>query len=383
MPSLWSLRGTYFAFFFANSSFFTYSGLYFATLGFSGVQVGTLAAVGPLVALGAQPFWGWLSDTRFGTLISLRAVLIGAAALAPLFLLAGSFWALFALTAALFFFASSCTPLMDATALGALGNRPDAYGRIRLFGSFGFTLGVLILGFALQRLPLNTFFWWYAGAALVAALTTLGVSAGGAGRSARTALRGRSPAGELLRDRRVLGLLAFIWLVQLSLGGGSAFLGIFARQMGGDNLIVGLVAMIASFCCWPFFWFGETLLVRIGAPRLLLAGASCYVLRWVLTAQVHEPWQLILVQMLHGPAFVLTFASGVSLMNRWAPEGAKARAQSLYTATYGSLGNIAGGLIAGWLWDWGGATHLYLGMAVAAILAGGLWWPLLGRFGRP
>ena len=102
----------------------------------------------------APNLWGWLAD-RLGA----KTPIVRGAALMSLlgfscFFFTQSFSGFFFGMALLAFFWSAALPLVEALTFTHLGAQASRYGAIRLWGSVGFIVAVLGLGWLLDRLPL-------------------------------------------------------------------------------------------------------------------------------------------------------------------------------------------------------------------------------------
>ena len=147
----WRLSGFYFFYFAFVGAMSPFWGLYLQSLAFNAFQIGVLMSLLQVMRIFAPNIWGHIAD-RTGR----RTAIVQVAALGSVLVFAGvfvgdSFWWLFAVMAALGFFWSASLPLVEAMTLSHLGERTDAYGRIRLWGSVGFILMVVGLGYAFDH----------------------------------------------------------------------------------------------------------------------------------------------------------------------------------------------------------------------------------------
>ena len=135
--------------------FMPYIGPWLASLGHDAVAIGTLLAVMAAGRVVAPPLWAWYADSRPRRLPMLRACLLIATALfAVLALLPrarllavapGAFWLLAALLLGYGLFGSGVLPQFEVVTLNHPGKRTQRYSVIRLWGSIGFVLAVLLV----------------------------------------------------------------------------------------------------------------------------------------------------------------------------------------------------------------------------------------------
>src|SRR5690606_25378010 len=133
--------------FFAGIAAFTpFAAIYYRSLQFSSWQVGLLAAM-PAIALALTgAMWGALADTLAAHRQVLRIALGLSAVFAILASRAEGFWIMFAGITMLSFSTVPLRSLMDhyAVLIGEKIGQP--FGRIRLWGAFGYTAFALTLG---------------------------------------------------------------------------------------------------------------------------------------------------------------------------------------------------------------------------------------------
>ena len=153
------LAGFYFFYFAYLSAFGPFFSIYLEAVGLSPVEIGTVMALPQVTRIIAPHLWGWLADASGGRLKVVRAT-----ALAALVCWLGMFasTAFLWICAVLFcmsFFFSSALPLVEAITLTHLGDNPARYGSIRLWGSVGFIVAVVLVGYALDYFAVSALLW--------------------------------------------------------------------------------------------------------------------------------------------------------------------------------------------------------------------------------
>jgi PPP family 3-phenylpropionic acid transporter len=163
----WRLSGFYF-FYFAFAGVFTpYWGLYLKSLEFKAFQIGMLMSLLQVARILAPNLGGWLADHT-----GKRVAVVQLAALLSLISYVGvfaddSFRWLFVVMLMMSLFWSASLPLVEAITLGHLGQGAEGYGRIRLWGSIGFIVAVMVLGYVLDNAPVRVLLWVVLGLKLV------------------------------------------------------------------------------------------------------------------------------------------------------------------------------------------------------------------------
>src|SRR5688572_19466698 len=140
------LGAFYFAYFTYVGALVPYFSLWLAARGFGAAQIALVLAMPPIARIFAPALWGWLAD-HGGR--QREIVIFGA------FAVLGGFVALYAVEGvvavalvmlAMSVLSAGSMPIVEAAALAATEGRAGSYGPIRLWGSVGFTLAVLVTG---------------------------------------------------------------------------------------------------------------------------------------------------------------------------------------------------------------------------------------------
>jgi PPP family 3-phenylpropionic acid transporter len=158
MIPYWRLSGYYFFYFAFVGAFSPYFSLYLQSVGSTAAQIAVLMSLMSVMRMLAPALWGALAD-RLGVrvpIVRLSALLsmLGFAG----FLVSDAYAALFASMAFLAFW-SAALPLVETLTFAHLDGQSGRYGNIRVWGSVGFILAVLGLGYLLDDLPIRAVLW--------------------------------------------------------------------------------------------------------------------------------------------------------------------------------------------------------------------------------
>lgn len=361
----WRLSAFYFVYFTVTGAFVPYWSVYLQHLGYAPVAIGVLMAV-PMATKIVAPFlWGWLADHSGRRVGVIRmGTLLAAASFAGVFFGHGAVW--LALTVGAFsFFWNAALPQFEAATLDHLGTADHHYSRIRLWGSIGFVVSVMLLGLAFGYVSVA----WLAPviAGLLAALWLASLAVPAPPESVRTGgvdhrLR------QVLRRPEVLALFATCLLIQASHGPYYTFFTLYLRAHGyGSALIgglwaLGVVAEIAVFLVMP------RLLPRFGARRLLIFALGATALRWLLIAGLAGNLPvLVFAQTLHAASYGIYHAAAIHMVFRFFPGRLQGRGQALYSSVGFGLGGALGALASGYVWSGvAPAAAFVMGAALAA-----------------
>jgi MFS transporter, PPP family, 3-phenylpropionic acid transporter len=358
-----AIRAAYFWGFAAIGSFGPFATLYYRDLGFSGLQVGILAAIPAIALTFGAPIWGAAADARSAHRQMLRLAL----ALTALFILAVTqvstfpgfvvLISLFAVTAA------PVAPFLDGYAV-SIGERTGAsYGSLRVWGSVGYIAAVFGVGQLMGERVDRLFFIAHASFLLATLGATIWLPRLGERRS-QPFFAGFQ---DLSRNRPLAALLVVSFLVSTGIAAIYGFLGIRIEELGGSAGLIGVAVAIGAISELPVIAFGGRILDRIGAQRLIAMAIAVYTLRLALYSVITDPYWVLPVQTLHGLSYGAFLIATVTMVHRLAGKELAASSQTLLAATFGG-GNITGALIGGVLLGASG-TDVLFGAAAALMLA--------------
>lgn len=371
----WRLSAYYFFYFAFVGAFSPYFGLYLSSIGFSAADIAIVMSLMQVMRILAPSLWGWLAD-RIGA----RTPIIRAAGAASLggfliFFSTEQFIGVFVAMALMSFFWSASLPLVEALTLEHLKSRVARYGGIRVWGSIGFVVTVLVLGEMLDRTGMGAVLW--ACSLLLAGIGVCALCLPEApvhgGRAVATqSLR------DILRSRPVAGLFGAAFFMSCAHGALYVFYSIHLDAHGYSKSVIGGLWTLGVLAEIGVFLFMPWLMRHFTLRAMLLAALAAGVLRFaVIGWAVESAVWLIAAQLLHGLTFGAFHASSVAALNQWFDARQQARAQALYGSVSFGAGGMVGGLISGWMWaPLGGGWAFTLGSLFAAaglLLLGHLW----------
>lgn len=351
--------------------FFSY---YLQHEGYGVMAIGQLMAIPMAMRVLAPGLWGWAADRTGRRAGALKVAALLATGGAALLLGATGFVAVALALAAFALPWSGLLPQFEATTLSHLGNRPQRYGLIRLWGSIGFILavvggGLLFAGARVALVPLALLL--LVGATAMAVWRTPPPPATA---MPRTPLR----LGAALRRPWVLALLVVCVLQQAAFGPYYVFFTIYLDRLGYGTGAAGLLWAWGVAAEVLMFLYTPRLIERFGSRTLLVFALGVSALRWLLTAWGASSLPLLLfAQTLHMAAFGLFHAVAVLLIHRAFGGGLQGRGQALYSALGFGLGGVLGSLGAGYAWSVAGPAGAWTAAAmVAAVAMAVAWWGL-------
>jgi PPP family 3-phenylpropionic acid transporter len=360
------LAGFYFFYFAYIGAFAPFFGLYLLSAGRSAVEIGILMALPAVARIVAPHLWGWLADSAGRHAPLLRAT---AAAGFACFLgvVAGSgFYWLFAVLLLVSFFLSAALPLVEATTLAHLGEDTGRYGPVRVWGSLGYIVAVVAIGYALDSISVDSLPWMVA--ATLAGMLVFCWRIPEA-RSAAHALDA-VPIRDILKRPAVMALIAACALMAAAHGPYYTFYSIHLVDHGYSKALTGWLWALGVVCEIVIFLWLPRLYSAYTLRAILIASFALAVARFLMIGWGAQYLALVLLaQMLHAATFVSFHAAAIAMVSRLFRGRHQARGQAIYgSLTYG-VGGTVGALASGYAWDHLGAGPTFT-LAAAAALAG-------------
>lgn len=371
--------------------FFPYFSLYLKeNASLSGVQLGWILAIVPLVSIIAQPFWGQVAD-RTGARSHIIAFLSLGSILGYLWLAAASgFGAILLATACLAVFGTAVLPITISVTLATLREAGvHAFGFVRAWGTLGYLLMVLIFPVLLARYQgayglvgegggvsePGLEFMFVVTAGLVVASSLLGLFLPQGGAVALRAQRGEWKL--LLANKAYVRFLFFAFGAYLLSHGPMWLFPIFVRSRGGDIETIRNMWLVMLIVEIPLILATGSGLKRLGARGLLGVGVMVGGLRWILCAFTSNLYLLYAVQMLHGVTVVGLLMGGPLYLDVITPHKLRSTAQTVLSMVGVGIAGIASNLASGWLLEHAGIDVLYIFSGIGSVILGCLVWSML------
>jgi len=364
----WRIAGFYFFYYAFVGMFAPYWSLYLQSIHFDAIEIAILMSMQPVMRMIAPNIWGWLADHTGKRLLVVQiAATLSAVCYLGVFATT-SFWGMLLVLGLMGFFWSASMPLVEATTLTYLGKHTARYGRIRSWGSIGFIVAVVGLGYAFDYIAIAWLLW----AGLVCELGILLFSR----QIPHTEVLAHHTDSQSIRkivlQPRVLALFGACFLMSVAHGPYYTFFSIYLVEHGYAKSAVGGLWALGVICEIGVFFLMPWLARRYGFTRILVASLGLAVLRFMLIGWGVDFLLLLLIaQVLHAATFGAYHAASVGLVHEFFQGRHQSKGQAMFgSLTYGA-GGVLGGLASGPIWQHYGASVLYscsAGMALAGML---------------
>ena len=361
----WRIAGFYFFYYAFVGMFSPYWSLYLKSIRFNAIEIAILMSIQPVMRMIAPNIWGWLADH---TGKRLQVVQIAATLSAVCYFgvfATTSFWGMFLVLGLMGFFWSASMPLVEATTLSYLGKHSARYGRIRSWGSVGFIVSVVGLGYAFDYIAIAWLLW-------AGAICELGILIFARQIPSTEVLAHHTdhqPVRQIVLQPRVLALFSACFLMSVAHGPYYTFYSIYLVEHGYAKSAVGGLWALGVICEIGVFFLMPWLVRHFGFTRILLVSFSAAIVRFMLIGWGVEFLSLLLIaQVLHAATFGAYHAASLGLVHEFFQGRHQSRGQAMFgSLTYGA-GGMLGGLASGPIWQHYGASVLFSCSASAALL---------------
>jgi PPP family 3-phenylpropionic acid transporter len=361
----WRLSSFYFFYFAFVGAFSPYWSLYLKSLDFSASEIGVLMSLLLATRIFAPTLWGWLAD-RSGKRVGIVRV-AAALSLASYFgvFFGVSFWWMFAVMALISFFWSASLPLVEATTLSHLGDSAASYGRVRLWGSIGFIVAVIGIGYVLDVAEVRILLWLVLGLMVGIVIFSRHIPEA----ESVTHHTDRQPARQILKRPEVAALFAACFLMAAAHGPYYTFYSLYLVEHDYSKGAIGWLWALGVICEIAVFIGMPRIMQRFSLPQILGASFLLAVIRFLLIGWLVDSVAAILfAQMLHAATFGSYHAAAVAAIHHFFRGRHQAKGQALYTSLTFGAGGTFGALMSGYAWDFLGASLTFSMASLFALL---------------
>jgi len=361
----WRLSSFYFFYFALLGCISPYWGLFLDDKGFSAQEIGELMALFGLVRIVAPNVWGALGDYTGRRMSLLR---LGTLVCALIFI--NIFWVSSFFTMALImvgygFFWAAVLPQFEVVTLNYLKDRTDDYSKIRIWGSIGFVVFVLLLGVVFDFISVS-----YLPVFMLLLLSAIFISS--------TTIKGQ----ELTHDNEegvgflklvmrppVLAFLVAAFLMQVSHGAYYTFFSLFLEQAGYSRSLIGTLWAVGVLAEVLIFLVVHKLFSGVSYKAVLVVSLLLAAVRWYLTGHfVDVLWLLIVLQLTHAATFGTMHAVSMHYIHQYFQGRHQGQGQALFSSLSYGAGGALGAVVSGYVWQWDMGVTMFELAGLSALL---------------
>ena len=369
-----NLSRFYFIYYFFVGAFVPYWGLYLSAESFSPADIGILMSLFQLSRIIAPNLWGWLADHTKQRVRWIRmTALLGLLGFVAIFW-AHDFVSMFIVMAALSLFTSSTLPLSESLVLAHLATTNGHYSKVRLWGSWGFIVASVLLGYLTDWFGIRSLLWFI----LVVQCSLLWLTWKLPEAQVPAHAHDHFSVWQILKQPAVLSLLFGCAMMVTAHGLMYNFYSIYLAEHGYSKDMIGWLWGLGVLCEIGIFMKMPWIMRRFKLKTILLISLLIGVLRFSLMGLVPEQLGLLLLaQAMHAFTFGSFHAAAVEVVSQYFKGRHQAKGQAIYNSVAYGIGGALGGLLGGFaLQSLGGQLTFTLAalfpLAGAVIVAFGL-----------
>lgn len=340
-----SLSRFYFVYYFFVGVFVPYWALYLQSEHFTPVEIGILMSIFQISRIFAPNFWGWLADHTAKRTIWIRLnTVLGVLGFIAVFWAEG-FWAMLLVMGALSLFTSSTMPLSESLTLAHLANTKGHYSRIRMWGSVGFIVASILLGYLIDWAGIASLLWTILAVQITLFLLTFTLTEV---KVAPHHTDGFS-VWKILRNPAVIALLLGCALMVSAHGVLYNFYSIYLAEHGYSKGMIGWLWSIGVICEIVVFMLMPMMMRRFTLKAIILVSLALAVLRFTMIGLAVDHLILLLIaQSLHAATFGSFHAATVEVVAKFFNGRHQAKGQAIYNSVTYGLGGAVGGIAGGY-----------------------------------
>ncbi len=360
-----NLSRFYFIYYFFVGSFVPYWGLYLKSEQFSAADIGILMSLFQISRIFAPNFWGWLADHTAKRVVWIKlAALLGLLGFIAVFWAHSFFW-LFLVMAALSLFTSSIMPLSESLTLAHLAKTKGHYSRIRMWGSLGFIVASVVLGFFIDWYGIRSLLWFLLAVQIALFVLTFKLPEAQVTPHAHD----KFSIWSILKQPAVMALLLGCALMVTAHGLLYNFYSIYLEQHGYSKSMIGLMWSLGVICEIGIFMLMPKIMLRFTLKSILLISLALAVLRFAMIGLVPDNLTLILIaQCLHAFTFGSFHVASVEVITQFFNGRHQAKGQAIYNSIAYGVGGAVGGLAGGFAMQAWGGEYTFMLAAVFPLL---------------
>ena len=357
----WRLSRFYFFYYFFVGSFVPYWGIYLQSENFSPSSIGILLSLFQISRIVAPNFWGWLADHTGHRVKWIKLTsFLGLIGFIGVFWAKGFFW-IFLVMLALSLFTSSTLPLAESLTLAHLATTDGHYSRIRLWGSIGFIVASLFLGYLIDLQGINILLWvlLIAQAIIFFLSNTIPETQDIEHKTNDLSI------WKIIKTPSVIALLIGCTLMVSAHGVLYNFYSIYLKDHGYSSGTIGWLWAVGVICEILIFMAMPKILRRYSLKAILLVSLFLGVIRFILIgASPDHLYLLFIAQIFHAATFGSFHAASIEVIAYYFQGRNQTRGQAIYNSVAYGIGGTIGGLGGGYLIQYLGGQ---LGFMIAAI----------------
>jgi MFS transporter, PPP family, 3-phenylpropionic acid transporter len=352
-----NLSSFYFVYYFFVGVFVPYWALYLQSENFTPIEIGVLMSLFQISRIFAPNFWGWLADHTAKRTIWIRLnTILGVLGFVAVFWVQG-FWPMLLVMGALSLFTSSTMPLSESLTLAHLAITKGHYSRIRMWGSVGFIIGSVILGYLIDCTAISILLW----AILVVQITLFILTFSLPDVAVASHHMDDFSVWEIIRKPAVIALLTGCAMMVTAHGVLYNFYSIYLAEHGYSKGMIGWLWAVGVICEIMVFMVMPKIMRCYSLKTIILVSLALAVVRFAMIGVAVDNLILLLVaQSLHAATFGSFHAATIDVVTQFFNGRHQAKGQAIYNSVTYGLGGAIGGVAGGYALEGLGGQMTFL-----------------------
>ena len=321
-------------------------------IGMDSAQYGVVMSINSALGIIGPPLWGIITDKIRSIKKTFLVAFIASCAFLLLIPASGRIMvAGIALSAIILpinnFFLQPCSSLLDTWTIQAIAPHPTLqYGRIRLWGSLGYTLIGFIYSWLTGMMGTVTIVFYIFALPAALVLSFVLKEKDMLPSSGRALSFKDMQISRVFKSPYFCAFLLFLLFARIGLANGSTFLVEIVEANGWPRTMMGTMNAMRAAMEIPVMFFSGKIIKKIGPARTIMIAALLYGLDAFICSQAQSMGPIIVGTLIAGLAFGLFLPSMINYAAMLAPKGLETTSQTIVVAL-GFCANMLTSLIGG------------------------------------
>lgn len=341
--------------------------LYFQQRGIAYYKIGFLFGTSSLISIIFQLIWGILSDKYFGKRNTIFFLTIASSLAIMLFLFSKSFISILLSIVIFMIFQSPIIPITDAYCYEIIEqNRKFQFGTIRLMGSIGYAISVILVGIAVKKMGVEFGFICYIAFIMLSLIILKSINFKGKKAGAQIDF---NDITKLFKNKKFVLLVLSGMFASLAMGANGNYISILIQKTGGDVSKLGIVWFVIAISELPMLFVGNKLMKKVGVLNFYIIGLVFFTIRFFLNSICTFYITVILIQLMQSITFPMYLLSTNEYINTSTSSKIKTSAFTAFSALAGGLGALLGSTLGGFILQVSNIFVLYKLLSLSCLIS--------------
>lgn len=352
----------YFLHFATLGALVPYAGYFFKSGKFSGTEIGILLAIFPIVKFVVTSLWtATYEKAKAKTVFVSCAIALSSVSLLPMYFFDQFFIAALSLCS-FAVFGVGTIPVIESASMKFSEVTGTPYGRMRLYGSLGFIVSALFVGYCVDNFGAGSFIFAFTVLGLLNVIPIAFIRL-------EEWTRTKAKPGPLRFDFNTTAMTVMLVMFLSTSMFHSNFFNIRVSEAGGTQALAGYMWASGVLCEVVIFYFMDNLMRRFTAKQLMLGSIGLTVVRYSVTAFSTGLPILFVANLLHGVTYAGFHVAALSYFRRVLGADMQLKAQSLYSGLGFGLGSVLGSFLSGIFYDLSGSNGVFYTAALVCMFS--------------